>query len=314
MGKRFAELDGYEIAGCAAFDKNLITFWAQQWPVSDPLEPRPTAVFFYYADEPVEDQWAHSGIADATGIHGCAGSVPARQWVFVLDDGEVYVVGAGFDDFERKITEKKHAFFSNVKALPSGPAIAVGTRRKVFVREHADHWKPLERGLFPSGDITVLENAGFADIDGFGVDELYACGARGELWLCQNGAWSQIDLGTNADLTNICCASDGQVYITTNRREIMCGRHQTWDLISQELTTKVFESLVEFMGRVLVSTETDIYEVVSGKFVQAALVGMPPMKSMAHLATAPDVLVVAGKDEAAMFDGQNWSMILAAPP
>jgi hypothetical protein len=35
------------------------------------------------------------------------------------------------------------------------------------------------------------------------------------------------------------------------------------------------------------------------------------MKSKAHMAVGADVLVVAGKDEAVMFDGKTWTRILA---
>jgi hypothetical protein len=314
MSDRFAELKGYEIAGCAAFDRNLISFWGQQWDEADTLEPRPTAVFFYYADEPSIDRWAYSGIADATGIHGCAAHLPTRQWVYVLDDGEVYVVGSGADDFERPIASKKGVLFSNVKCIRSGHAYAVGPHRKVFVRQKPSRWVQLHRGLSSLGKPAQLENIGFLDIDGFSETELYACGGHGDLWLYENGAWRQLDPGTNAVLMRICCASDGYVYLTTNRREILCGRHDSWQIIQQDVTGKVLESIVDFMGHILISTETELLEVIGGRLAHSTFTDIPAMRSKAHLAAADDVLVVAGKDEAVMFDGTAWTSILSAEP
>jgi hypothetical protein len=293
MTIKYAELDGYEISGCAAFNKNLITFWVQEWSVNDALETRATAVAFYYADEPDSDKWAFSEVGDAAGIRGCAAYLPKKQWVYVLDDSEVYVVGGGFDDFEEKISAKKHSYFSKVKSIKSGHAFAVGSRRKVYIRVKPNQWHQLDKGLFPGGDATPLENSGFVDIDGFSETEIYACGGLGDLWVYQNSSWKNIDLGTNARLTKICCASDGNVYITTNRREIFVGREHTWHLIKQELTEDVFESMVD-----------------GTNFVLAELPGMPKMKLKAHLAVGEDVLVVAGKDEANMFDGVTWTEIL----
>jgi hypothetical protein len=312
MSARFSELDGYEISGCSAYDKNLITFWGQQWPTNDSLDTRPTSVFFYYADEPEADQWALSGVADATGIHGCAAYLPFKQWVYVLDDGEVYVVGRGFDDFEEKITSKKHSYFNKIKSIRSGHAIAVGPRRKVFIRDKPNSWRQLDNGLFPLGDATPLDSSGFIDIDGFGENEMYACGGVGDLWTYQDAVWQNIDIDTNASLTKICCSSDGNAYIATNRREVIVGRHHAWHYITQELTTDVFESIVDFKGRILISTEKNIYEVLNGsQFILAKFPAMPEMKSKAHMAVGADVLVVAGKDEAVMFDGKTWTRILA---
>lgn len=314
MSKRYKPLEGYEISGCAAFDKNLISVWGQQWPSGDPLEPRPTSTFFFYADEPEEDQWAFSGIAEATGIHGCAGLIPAKQWIYVLDDGEVYVVGGGIDDFEWKITPGKMAFFRSARAIRTGEVFAVGGKRKVFHRESANVWRAWNQGLYPQGDKTDLKHAGFADIDGFGLDELYAAGGHGDLWLGQNSQWTPVNLGTNADLTHVCCASDGFVYVTTQQREVYKGRQYNWLLIQQELTSSVFESIVDFQGRVLVATEKDLFEIVKDKFVPAVFPGLPEMRSKAHLAVGDGVLVVAGKDEAAFFDGTAWSKFLAPQP
>jgi hypothetical protein len=310
MSSRYAPLEGYEIAGCAAFDRNLVCLWGQQWPDNDPLEPRPTSVFFHYADEPPGDRWAHSGIANATGIHGCAGLVPERQWVFVLDDGEVYVVGAGADDFEQKIVPDGRAFFSNVRAIGSGEVLAVGGLRKVFQRVHRDKWQRAGEGMeLPAGG-AARDPMGFSDIDGFDIGELYAAGEGGDFWTCRQSRWSRVDLGTNAALTHVCCAGDGFVYVTTGRREIYRGRHDQWALIQQDQTQQVFESIVDFQGRVIVSTESALYEIVKDRFLPAAFPGMPPMKMKAHLAAAPDVLVVAGKDEACLFDGKAWERIL----
>jgi len=314
MSKRYEPLEGYEISGCAAFDKNLVSIWGQQWPHGDPLEPRPTSTFFYYADEPEEDQWAYSGIANATGIHGCAGLIPQRQWVYLLDDGEVYVVGGGADDFEQKITPGKMAFFSNVRAIRSGDVLAVGSKRKVFLRERANGWRAWGQGLLPQGAQTDLKNAGFSDIDGFDLGELYACGGSGDLWLCRQSQWEHVDLGTNAALTHICCASDGFVYVVTQRRGIYKGRHHRWQLIQQEPSSLLFESIVDFQGRVLVSTEKDLFEIVNDQLVPAVFPGMPEMRCKAHLAVGEGVLLVAGKDEALMFDGKTWTQILSPQP
>jgi hypothetical protein len=314
MNKRYEPLAGYDIAGCAAFDKNLVSLWGQQWSNSDSLEQRLTCTFFFYADEPEADQWAFSGIGGATGIHGCAGLLPSRQWIYVMDDGEVYAVGGGADHFEAPIVQGRPAYFTNVRCLRSGEVLAVGGRRKVYLREGEGRWTPFGQGQFPQGTDADMTDAGFRDIDGFGLDELYAVGGRGDAWVCLAGQWQPIDLGTNVGLKRVLCARDGQVYIATDREDLYVGRKQTWQRITNEVTNEIHESLVDFEGRVLLSTSHHLLEISQGVVAPAVFPGMPVMNSMAHLGVGGGVLVVAGKDEAVMFDGSTWQRFLDPQP
>ena len=309
MIQRYPQLLSYEFGSAHVRTKQIISFSAQKGPFDDSLEQRDTAVFIYYPQKPLEKQWAFRFLGEATGVHVCAAFEPNERWVFVTDDGQVYVVGQGDDDWEDAISKKSNLYFSNVKSVGKGHAIAVGTRRKVFLRTAPNNWTQLEGGLFPQGKNTDLEHAGFHDVDGFSEHDMYACGGTADLWHYDGMLWTQIDIPTNAVLKNICCADDGLAYITTNRKEILKGRGTIWSLIEQDLTTEVLESIVCYNGAVLVSTVSDIYTLEGDEFKKADL-GMPEMKSRAHLGVGDGVLVVAGRNEATMYDGKSWSVIL----
>ena len=64
-----------------------------------------------------------------------------------MDDGEVYVIGGGKEDWEERITPKKPAYFSRVRGIGNGYVYAVGINRRVFRRNAKDQWMSLERGL-----------------------------------------------------------------------------------------------------------------------------------------------------------------------
>jgi hypothetical protein len=314
MSKRYEKIEGYEIAGCAAFDKNLVSLWGQQWTNNDPLEQRLTCTFFFYADEPAVDQWAFSGVGGATGIFGCAGLRPSRQWIYVMDDGAVYAVGGGADNFESAVVSGRPAYFTNVRCIRSGEVIAVGGRRKVYLREGEGRWRQVGRDLFAQGEDADLTDAGFRDVDGFDLNELYAVGGRGDAWVCLAGQWQQIDLGTNVGLKRVLCSRDGQVYIATDRHDVYVGRKHVWKRVQNDVTDEIHESLVDFEGRVLLSTSHHLLEIIQGQMVPAVFTDMPPMQSMAHLGTGDGVLVVAGKDEAVLYDGTTWLRILDPHP
>src|SRR5262249_25938700 len=135
MAERYKKLPGFEFSGACVRTRQIIGFAAQKWPNSDSLEQRDTAVFLYYPQKPPEKQWAFRYLGEATGVHICATFRPNERWVFVTDDGQVCVVGQGDDDWEAPISKKPNLYFSNVKAIRKGHAIAVGSRRKVYLRK-----------------------------------------------------------------------------------------------------------------------------------------------------------------------------------
>ena len=142
---------------------------------------------------------------------------------------------------------------------------------------------------------------------------MYACGGRGDLWRFDGSHWYNTDIPTNVGLKNVCCAKDGFVYVTTDRKEILRGRNDEWDIVTQDLTDEVFEGIVEFEQNVIVSTVSSLYRVDGGTFRPANL-DEPQMESRAHIAAGDGVLVVAGRECAAIFDGSSWATILDRIP
>ena len=307
---KFEPLVGFELAGCAIRRWNIIAFWGQEWDNPDPLEIRPTRVFFYYPDEPEPDRWAYRETGRARGLRGCGAMLPQERWVFVADDGEVDAVGGGADSFESPIVAKPYSFFSNVKRIAAGHAYAVGPRRKVYVRDSPGIWRQLAAGLFADGAQTKVDASGFADIDGFAENDLYACGGRGDLWHFDGTVWTPINIPTNENLVRLCCASDGLVYVITGGRELLVGRGQRWTMVGQDVTDSRFESIVEFGTKVVLSTESALFEIANGAVRPASLGARPPMRSCSFLAAGDGILVVSGSADACSFDGSAWSVII----
>jgi hypothetical protein len=297
----------FEIAGCTVRRRDNIAFTTQNWDVTDSMVPRPTMMFFHYRDEPKADQWAVREWDQMTGIHGCACFKPGERYVFVSDPGEVYVNGMGDDGDEPAIDSSSKQFFSSVKCVAGGFAYAAGLGRAVYKRTAPGKWKCLSGGTMTAKLPADLDRAGFEDVDGFSDTDLYACGGRGDLWHYDGKKWSREDVPTNANLTRICCAADGKVYVTTNIAQVLTGRSGTWKLLKAD-TDDPFVDIVDFDSRVLISTDDAILE-VKGSAVVPAKLGVPKMTLYSHLASRDGVLLVAGSKEAFLFDGKKWHKI-----
>jgi hypothetical protein len=310
MASRYRFLKGFTFGSCHVRSRKIIGFTAQKWLDNDPLEQRETALFFYYPEKPDDRKWAVSGIGHATGVSGCAPFLPEERWIFVTDDGQVYVVGKGDDAYEDPISKKPTMYFSRVKAVRNGHAIAIGPKRHVFLRRGPSQWARLDVGLYPNGEATDLEGTGFSDIDGFSEHDIYACGGISDLWHYDGSRWMQVSVPTNAALERICCSEDGFAYVTTNLGGILRGRGDAWEFITNGRPDEPLECIVGYGSQTIVSTASSLYFVDASGFRRANL-GEPPMRAKPHLAAGDGVLVVAGGDEAAMFDGSSWTVVLA---
>lgn len=300
-------LRSFEISGCHVRHRDNIAFTTQKWDGTDPMVPRDTMLFFHYRDEPKPEQWAARELDQMTGIHGCACFKPQERYVFVFDPGEVYVNGMGDDGEEGVIDSSAKRYFSAVRCIAGGFAYAVGLGRAVYKRTAAGKWKYLSGGPMTAKLPDSLDRAGFEDIDGFSDNDLYACGGRGDLWHYDGKKWSREDIPTNANLSRICCAADGKVYVTTNVRQLLVGRSGAWKLLKVD-TGDPFVDIVDFNSRVLISTDEAIFEVQANSVVPAKL-GVPKMTLYSHLDSRDGVLLVAGSKEAFLFDGKKWHKI-----
>lgn len=301
-------LQSFGVADCHVRSREIIAFTAQKWTVDDALEPRDTLLVFYYPLDPADEQWAVRELDQMTGIHGCACFQPQERSVFVADPGEVYVVGQGDDDYEKSIATSGVQHFNAVKCIAGGYAYAAGIGRKVYQRTAAAHWTLLTDATLTGTLPGDLDHAGFQDIDGFADNDLYACGGLGDLWHYDGKRWTREDIPTNAPLGKILCAPDGKVYITTGQRQLLIGRRGTWRVHKADIGKEMLAQIVEFDGRVWVSTDQAIYEVRGQDVVPAAL-GQPKMSLCTHLASGDGVLVVAGAHEAYLYDGSAWKTI-----
>ncbi|HTV80441.1 MAG TPA: hypothetical protein VMF03_19465 [Steroidobacteraceae bacterium] len=304
---RYQYLDDYQFSGCAIRRSNLLTFFGQIWGDTDSLQTRPTAAFFCNTQKPADARWAYRKIGEATGIHGLPVFVPDERWLFVMDDGFVYVVGQGEDAPEKPVSKEKHAFFQTARCIEQH-AYAVGPLRRVFRRDARNKWVRLDAGLPKSSG----DDSGFDDIDGFSASDLYACGGQGDLWSFDGKRWSRIDVPTNAALWHVVCGVDGLVYVMTDQRKFLVGRGDSWRIIEQDKTEDVFEDMVWYEDRVYVSTVDALYEIVKGVFKPSRL-KPPAQESYAHMAAGDGVLLVAGSDEASLYDGKKWTVVLKAP-
>ena len=306
MSKRneiLQKLQKFGICGCHVLRSHLVALSAQRWDVDDSLMPRPTMLFLYDHYRALSDQWTAIPIDDVVGIQGCACFKPNARWVFVSDVGDVYVVDEAGDRHEDRLLKVRPTYFTSVKCIANGYAYAAGLQRNVYQRVEVNKWLQIS-GILPFRE-SDADAVSFSDIDGFSESDIYACGEKGDLWRFDGSIWTKEDVPTDSNFEKICCAWDGQVYITTDAFELVIGRRASWTVYEQDIPDDTLEEIVSFGNRVLVSTDDNIYEVKKGNLVRTEF-EPPEMDSYAHMAVGEGVLAVAGAHEAFLFIEKSW--------
>jgi hypothetical protein len=139
----------------------------------------------------------------------------------------------------------------------------VGMGRKAFKLTENQVW--LEVGPSPNAD-DGANIIGFEDVDGFGADDVYAVGWRGEVWRQVSGQWRQLDRLTKRNLTAVCCVPNGAVYAVGQKGTILSGRGDSWQAIDSGISANLMD-VSEFDGVVYACTDHMILKLQDGKFL-----------------------------------------------
>jgi hypothetical protein len=233
---------------------------------------------------------------------------PFRQAAYLGAHGHVYFVGAGAESEELIITSTSSpqdvGMMRSIRCV-AGETYAVGERRQAYRRVAAGQWECV--GNAPN--IGAREGASsFEAIDGFSRSELYAAGQHGELWLFDGSRWTACDSPTNVTLTDVCCATDGQVYICGSLGTLLVGRGAQWRIVEHGVTGQNFWSVRELNGRMFLSTADEVFH-VENNTLQAVDFGGERPQTCFHLSGAADALWSVGPKDVLAFNGTQWSRI-----
>lgn len=298
-------LKGFEITTCAIRNNNEIALIAQDWSYDDPLEPKETRIFVYKPFNKPKEQWGSAGLGTCTAMFVIPSYLPGERWVFVTNVGDIFVVGENGADFEEPISHGKYLF--GAVSIKRGSQYFVGPNRKVIQRSQKN-----ATTLLPFLETSVMkESKGFVAIDGFNDQDLYACGGTGDLLHCNGTKWQFVDLKTNRSLRQICCGTDGQVYILAEGRFLFVIQGGSWSEIHfKEYFDQLAGTILWYQDRLLILTETQGYEFVEGKVKSSKIIAKSPLQNYSHIACNEKNIVLTNGEEVVFFDGSQWKIVI----
>jgi hypothetical protein len=196
-----------------------------------------------------------------------------------------------------------------------GRAFATGYRRQVYLRSGPGRWEIID-GTIP-GEKRDDKNPvpAFESIDGFGPNDLYVVGNRGQIWHFDGAAWMALASPTNVQLMSVLCASNGAVYACGQLGIVIRGRDNLWEVIHDDPGAGYLWDIHEFQGRIFCVSHGILYELKDGDLAPLPLPDYPSLDggipvSFYKLATCRDCLWSIGAKDVITFDGQEWKRVL----
>jgi len=308
-------LEGFFLLDCVVRKKDILYFVVEQEYDEETNKPPKSEIrtrVIVAVGRPGVQPWGYADLGGMQRLMAGVSYQPKEQFVGVSLNDHVYVHGSGDDKLEADIPNwNEHGAKGNrggTRHLRTigGYLYAIGGNRSVIRREGREHWQFI--GEIPF-DSHKDKGVGFADMDGFSSQDMYAAGGQGDVWHYNGTKWRRLPFPSNMDLYTVCCAGDGFVYIGAESGSVFKGRGNEWKLISRGKMSLPFRDLVWHQGKVWGTSDYGLWVVENDKVTEADV----PDKvrgCSGHLSVGDGVMLLAGIYGAALNDGKSWQMII----
>ncbi|MFC4161717.1 hypothetical protein [Chitinimonas lacunae] len=221
------------------------------------------------------------------------------------------------DEIDNQYPDSQYRW-SPVRLVRAGGAFyIVGTGRRIVRRLGVNQWAapepiPAPESMVKSG--LGIFDYGFEDLAAFDANDMYAVGGHGDVWHFDGRRWHQLPFPSNDWLFTVCCAGDGQVYISGKGGSLWVGRGNKWKPLLKEQFSIPFRDTVWFAGRLWCGNEYGLWSLQDGKLVP--LLDEQPAEIAANcgrLDVNPDgrFMLSMSPVGATLFDGSTWQVLFS---
>jgi len=147
------------------------------------------------------------------------------------------------------------------------------------------------------------------DIDKEGVQ--YFVGLKGEIWSDASGELVQLSVPTNSDLNDVCCSSNGYVYICGSDGLLLKGHGEKWTIIEPpEGFSDDFWRVIEFKDKIWVSSMKHLFEWTSECLLLNDMGDIYEISNYYNLRCNEQELMIVDERHTLSFDGNATRLIV----
>lgn len=311
-------LHTYYVYSCAVRDRTRFSFIANRWYTDEEVETedesdnspayRDKRLVLFTRDEQPGKQWG-SALFNGWGTVVIGGATkPTVQTIMIeMEETTTYVIGSGekYRDTPVRVCKGNplRGGIYRVKMI-DGYAYICGGNRSIGKRIGKAEWFSHSNGIPKHMD---WSEGGFEDIAGFGEDDLYAVGGKGDVWRYDGKKWQQVAFPTNTWTTTVCCGGDGNVYISCYEGLTFMGRKNRWKKIHDGGISLGFKDMVWHDGKVWCTNDNGVWTIESGRIQMANELPSEISVCSGSLSVNDGVLLLAGLGGAAFLEKGQWN-------
>ncbi|MBC7617894.1 MAG: hypothetical protein H7293_02690 [Candidatus Saccharibacteria bacterium] len=315
-------LYGYNTVDCCVRKKNIFYFVVREdytrWPKSKwdgdssgpPEGDVEKRVLAWFRDKKDANAWSNTFLRGID-IPICEAPTKPKEHFVGVAGTDVYSMGSGDGGFEKDISRFSEGgpFRGNVGKgrVIDGWLYVCGGNNSVGKRTARGEWHSFTPNIPNPGDQAWLDN-GFDDIDGFSESDIYCAGGKGFVFHFNGKDWRALAFPSNTDLQSICCAGDGNVYISGMHGVVFKGRGEKWKNIHKAQPAGMvlgFKDMVWYEDRVWCTSDYGLWTIHNDKLTQADVPDFVRACS-GNLSVADGVLLLAGYGGAAFRENGQW--------
>ncbi|MFH6995477.1 hypothetical protein [Flavobacterium sp. FlaQc-48] len=306
---------GWLIVDATFREKDIICFLLRQKVDAEKMSMMldhdiPTRVVTFSLSRPRSgNQRSHQGLAGfnlpVLGAWGVKNTQPLVLVAAKNLDGDVWPVGKDVSGPIEHIANRQKPFPHRLKCI-NGYTYAVCSARKIYKRIQVANWE-----IF--ADLPKIPehlNMGFKDLDAFSENDMYTVGGCGDIWHFDGKNWKQLGFPSNAQLSTVTCAPDGNVYVSGEGGSLWVGRGDTWKRVYQGSASILWNDVIWFDGRLWLASDYQL-RVWNGSELKVVEENGKPVPAYGHMDAHDGLLVVAGPEFVYGFDGKTWKLIVA---
>ena len=317
------QFDGYVITDCAVLRKGQYYFVSRNLEESEGADPTAEHMVtkrlsWYFPGNPGGNRIKHFVFEEYFNLMIGASRENENRLLCVSVDGLVTAVGGGTadedeEDIPKTIDGPRRGAVRRLRTI-GDRLYVVGGDHTVCVRRGRNQWESLCLNLprptrADTDDVYRMANKSFVDVDGFSPDDLYVIAGAGRVWHFDGTKWSAVAFPSNMELYSICCAGDGYVYIGAQSGSVFRGRDNEWTLLVRETLTLPFKDIVWHAGKVWLTSDYGLWNLIDGKLVEADLPSSDIKVCAGNLSVGDGEMLMAGTHGAAVHDGKQWKLI-----
>ncbi len=234
---------------------------------------------------------------------------------FLGEDGEIWCFDGNSIESMGTINHREHFGMNRSQSiLSTGQQYVVGGGGSVYYKDNCKEinsaWKQIVIDM--KSEVEQYKYIGFEKAISNEKNDLYFFGWHGLAYFLRNNQVQRITLPVNVDLYDAIYVNGGTIYVCGDKGLVLRGNKlDNWEIIENEITKDKLWGICEFMGRVFVSSMSEVFEVVNGRLQVVSFFESDFRPVFTYkLKSCKECLWSTGSKQLVEFDGSEWQEIL----